>query len=60
MEDEVTVGHLQRHPAVELSISGLIDLPHAAFSDLGGDVVVAESGDDLERHAFMGLESWSL
>ena len=37
---------LERHLAVELRIGGLIDLPHPAFADEGGDVVMAESGAD--------------
>ena len=37
---------LQRHLPVQLGVSGLIDLPHPAFTDEGGDVVVAESGAD--------------
>ncbi len=58
MEDEVTIGHLQRHPAVELSISGLIDLAHPAFADEGGDVVVAESGADVEGHVLLRRTVW--
>ena len=42
---------LQRHVPVELGVSGPIHFAHAAFADLGGDVVVAESGADGERHA---------
>ena len=37
---------LQRHLAVELRVSRLIDLPHPAFADEGGDVVMAEAGTD--------------
>ena len=40
-----------------LGIGGLVDLPHAAFADEGGDVVVAESGADLERHD-LRMETW--
>ena len=32
-----------------------VDLPHAAFADLGGDFVMAEPGTDFERHGLLGL-----
>ncbi len=38
---------LPRHLAVQLGVSGSIDLAHAAFADEGSDVVVAESGADV-------------
>ena len=41
---------LQRHVPVELGISGSIDFAHAALADEGGDIVVAESGTDVEGH----------
>ncbi len=41
---------LQRHLAVELGISGPIDLSHPALADQGSHVVVAEPGADLKRH----------
>ena len=41
---------LERNLALELRISRLIDLPHAAFADEGGHVVVPESRADLEGH----------
>ena len=31
----------------ELGLSGPIDLPHAAFADLGGDLIRAEGGAGL-------------
>ena len=37
---------LQRHLPVQFGIGGLIDLSHAAFTNEGGDIVVAESGAD--------------
>ena len=43
---------LQRHVTVELGISGLIDLAHAAFADLGGDFIRAESGAGFEWHSY--------
>ena len=46
--------NLQRHLAVELGIGGLIDLPHPAFADEGGDVVMAEAGTDDEGHGLSG------
>ena len=42
--------HLQRDLAVELRVSGLVDLPHPALADEGGDVIVAESGADFNSH----------
>ena len=47
--------NLERHLALELGISGLIDLAHAAFANEGSDVVMAESGADLERHRLSRL-----
>ena len=41
---------LQCHLPVQLGIGGLIDLAHAPLADEGGDLVVAESGADGERH----------
>ena len=41
---------LERHLPVQLRISGLIDLSHAPLADEGGDIVVAESGADVEGH----------
>ena len=41
---------LERHLAVERGVSGLVDLPHPALADEGGDVVVAKSGADVEGH----------
>ena len=38
------------HVPVEFGVPGSIHLTHAAFADLGGDVVVAESGTDFECH----------
>ena len=29
--------------------------PHAAFADLGGDLIRAEPGADFERHELSGL-----
>ncbi len=40
-----------REPTVHLA--RLVDLPHAALANEGGDVVVAESGTDCERHGCM-------
>ncbi len=34
----------------ELGIGGLVNLSHAPLADEGGDVVVAESGADIESH----------
>ena len=41
---------LERHLPLELGISRLIDLSHAALADEGGDVVVTEAGADVEGH----------
>ena len=41
---------LERHLAIQLGISGLIDLAHATLADEGGHVVVAESGADGKGH----------
>ena len=52
--------HLQRHVPVELGVSGSIHLPHAAFADLGGDLVGAEGGAGLLRaSATVGEEALS-
>ena len=45
--------HLQRHVAVELRVVGLVDLSHAAFADLGGDLVDAERTPWIQRHAVL-------
>ena len=37
-------GLTQRHVPIELGVPGLTHLPHAAFADLGGDDIRAESG----------------
>ena len=42
--------HLQRDIPVALRIPRSIHLAHAAFADLGGDLVGAEGGAWLERH----------
>ena len=42
--------NLERHLAVQLGIGGLIDLSHPALADEGGDVVMAQSGADVDRH----------
>ena len=47
--------HLDRHVPVEFRIPRAVDLAHAAFADLGGDVVMAESGADFECHRLLGL-----
>ena len=39
--------HLERHVPVELRISRSIYLAHAAFADLGGDLVGTEGGAGL-------------
>ncbi len=41
---------LQRHLAAQLRVGGLPDLPHPAFPEEGGDVVVAEAGAGTEGH----------
>ena len=38
------------HLPVQLGISGLVDLPHAALADEGAHVVMAESRTDVQRH----------
>ena len=48
--------HLQCDVPVEGRISGLIDLSHTPLANAGSDVVVAESGADLERHELWGLD----
>ena len=42
--------NLQRDIATQLCVGGAIDLAHAAGPDLGGDVVMAESGADGQGH----------
>ena len=46
---------LQRHLPVQLGIGGLIDLAHPALANEGGDIVVAESGADVQGHSLMGF-----
>ena len=46
---------LERHLALELRISRLIDLPHASLADEGGHVVVSEAVTDGERHKLLEL-----
>ena len=41
---------------VELGVPRTIDLPHAAFADLGGDGVWAEGGAGLEAHGVSPLD----
>jgi len=45
---------LQRYPAVELGVGGLLDLSHAALAEEGRHVVVPEAHTGTERHR--GLE----
>jgi hypothetical protein len=45
---------LERHLPVQLAIDGLIGLAHAALTDEGGHVVVAEAGADLKGHRLKG------
>ncbi len=46
--------------AVELRVAGLIHLTHAAFADLGGDVIGAEGGTGVQGHRqFVGTRSSS-
>ena len=47
---------LQRDIAVELGVGGLPDLPHAAFADEGGHVVVPEAVTDGQWHQSLGPE----
>ena len=42
---------LDRHLALELGVGGAVDLPHAAFADLGGDLVGAEAGPGRDHPA---------
>ena len=42
--------HLERHVPVERGVAGLPDFPHAAFADLGGDLVDADAGTWSEGH----------
>ena len=44
---------LPRVLTLELRISGLIHLAHAALADEGGDIVVAESGADVEGQGLL-------
>ena len=41
---------LQRDFMAQLRVGGLIDLSHPALADLGGYVIVAESGAGGQRH----------
>ena len=41
---------LERHLPLELRISRLIDLAHAALADEGGHVVMPEAGADFQGH----------
>ncbi len=41
------------NPMVELGVGGPVHLAHPPLADEGGDVVVAESGADLERHRLL-------
>ena len=43
--------HLERRVSVELRVPRSIHFAHAAFADLGGDVVVAEAGTDFDGHS---------
>ena len=40
--------HLSRHVAIQGRVLGAIDLAHAAFADLGGDLIGAVSGTMVE------------
>ena len=40
------------HVPVELGIPRPIHLPHAAFADLGGDLIGAEGGAGLKGHQY--------
>ena len=48
---------LQGDIAVELRVVRPLHFAHAAFANLGGDLVVAESGADCERHLIGGHEA---
>ncbi len=39
--------HLQRHVPAERGVAGAVDLPHAAFVNECGHVVVSEAGTDV-------------
>ena len=41
----------ERHVPIQFGISGPIHLAHAAFTDLGGDVVVGDARADFEGHS---------
>ncbi|MFB3112895.1 MAG: hypothetical protein ACE10G_12755, partial [Gemmatimonadales bacterium] len=45
---------LQRDLTVELRVAGPPDFPHAAFADLGGNLVRAEGGAGLHGHQSVG------
>ena len=45
----------ERDLATELRVARPIDLPHAAFADLGGDLVDAETGAGKEGQTALGL-----
>jgi hypothetical protein len=38
--------HLDRHVTFQLGVAGAIDLAHAAFAELGGDLAAADTGAD--------------
>ncbi len=50
--------NLQRYVPVELRVSGLPDLAHAAFAELGDDLVEAEGGAGLQRHPNFSRAYW--
>ncbi len=39
---------MEHHVPIELCVSGLIHIAHAAFADLGGDFVDAEPGSGIQ------------
>jgi hypothetical protein len=41
---------LDRHVAVQTRVTGLVDLSHAASSNLGGDLIRTEADPHFERH----------
>ena len=42
--------HLQRHVPVELGVSGSIHLAHAAFTNLGNDLIGSERSTGFKTH----------
>ena len=48
---------LERHLTLELRFGGPIDLAHPALADQGGDIVMAESGANVESHDQSGSTS---